>query len=411
MIGACAQRALAAVSAALLSVAAAAPGGDNRTTVTVRLTTPVSTSSAKPGDALQAVVTGLPDAGTIVPPGCVLEGRVAEAVTKVRDAGDRARLRLEFDAVRDRAGSRRPLRATVAGVDNARETVEEGAIVGLAPVHARPTGIEALLMLAARAHPMVLMASEAVRLGVKVVERPDIAYGPGVRLTLTVDTVPDPPPLDCDSPPARSRTLDAAETAWVQHLPTRTSAGTPAREADWINVVVLGSATDTAAAFGAAGWTSAERTSLRSDARTFLAVVGRTGYLRGPVALLTLDGVAPSMVFQRQTNTFAKRHHVRLWPAPGVANAWLAAATHDIGLEFSHRTRHYTHRIDGAIDDERSTVLVDLVDARVLRDYTFVERPAVPRTSSNATGDTVTTDGRVLVVTVTAGGGAAALPR
>lgn len=399
-----AVRTVAAGVALLAVTSAAARGSAAPALVTVRLTTPLSTDGSAAGDAVAAVVLGLPGADAAVPPGCLMQGRVVEAVNRAHEHGGRAVLRVTFDSVRDRAGTAHPLPATVTAVDNARETVDDsGAIVGLPPVHTRPTGLQALLMLAAHAHPMALAASEALRLGVKLVERPDIAYPAGVRLTLALGGAA--PMLNCDMPSAVERPLDDGATTWVRGLPRRAQAGTPPRDADWINVVVLGTAADTAAAFAAAGWTTATRTSVRADARTFLAVVERSGYQTGPVSLLSLDGAAPAMVFQRQTDTFAKRHHVRLWPVAGVANAWLAAATHDIGLEFSHRTRHYTHRIDGAIDDERSTVLVDLVDARAVRHFAFVDRPEVPRTSVNATGDAVTTDGRVLVVTLAGAAG------
>ena len=183
----------------------------------------------------------------------------------------------------------------------------------------------------------------------------------------------------------------------------RAKAGVPPRDADWINIVAIGSRALVEAGFTKSGWVTADKTSLRSDARTFLSVVEHEGYLTGPVSLLTLGGRAPAMVFQKQTDTFAKRHHIRLWPAPplvpGGPDAWVATATHDIGLEFSHRTKHYTHRIDGAIDDERERVLVDLIGVRALRQFSLVPRRGVPRQSTNATGDQVTTDGQVVVVT------------
>ena len=388
----------------LAGVVAAGQAANDSLAVTVRLTTAVSTASSQAGDPVSALVLGRAGVAAGLPPACVVTGHVTEAVNHERAYGGRAMLRLTFDGVRDATGATHPARLQVVAVDNAREEVNaDGDIVGLAPVHARPTGVEALVLLAAHAHPMALVASEAVRLGVKLVARPDIAYEPGVHLTLTVAPDPALGSLDCDGPGTVEMPADAATLAWVARLPTRAEAGMPPRDADWINVVVVGSRAVVDAGFAKAGWVTADRTSLRADARTFLSVVEHEGYLTGPVSLLTLGGRAPAMVFQNQTDTFAKRHHIRLWPAPplvpGGPEAWVAAATHDIGLEFSHRTRHYTHRIDGAIDDERERVLVDLVGARALRRFSLVPRPGVPRQSTNATGDRVTTDGRVVVVT------------
>jgi hypothetical protein len=192
-----------------------------------------------------------------------------------------------------------------------------------------------------------------------------------------------------------------ATKGWAARQPLRTQAGNPPREADWVNVSLVGGRTAIERAFTNAGWTTAERTSVRADVRVFLAVAEHEGYQRGPVSLLTLDGASPALVFQKQTNTFAKRHHVRLWPARGASpegEAWIGAATHDIGLEFSHTTKNYTHRIDGNVDDERRSLLTDLVTTGSALRFGFVARPDVPQNSLNATGDAVTTDGRLAIV-------------
>lgn len=372
--------------------------------VTVRLITPVSTTTARIGDAVSALVIGLPDAGAAIPPGCTVTGRVAAAGHRERGRDGRAVLRLQLDGVLDSAGVAHATRLRVTAVENARETVDDdGTIVGLAPVRARPRAIETILMLAAHAHPMVLAAAEAIRLGVKVTERQEIAFRPGVDLTLAVPPEANLGTLHCAGPSTTDTPPDAATVSWALALPLRTHAGTPPRDADWINLALVGSRDAIAAAFAQAGWLTADTLSVRADVRTFFAVVEREGYLTGPFSRLSLDGAAPAMTFQKQTNTFAQRHHVRIWPspvrAPGAREAWVAAATHDIGLAFSHETKHYTHRIDGAIDDERRSLLTDLVATGALAAYGFVARPAVPQQSTNATGDRLTTDGQLVVMT------------
>ena len=371
--------------------------------VTARLVTPVSTTTSRVGDAVRAVVVGLPGGHSPIPLGCMVTGRVTGAGHRERGRDGRAVLRLRFDGVLDAAGAAHPAGMQITAVDNARESIDDdGAIVGLAPVRARPRTIETILMLASHAHPMVLAAAEALRLGVKVAVRQEIAFQPGVDLTMAVPPDANLGTLICAGPATTDAPPDAVVAAWALTLPLRTQAGTPPRDADWINLAALGSRDDIAAAFAQAGWTTADNLSVRADVRTFFAVVEREGYLTGPFSRLSLDGAGPAMVFQKQTNTFAKRHHVRFWPAPGVApgaqEAWVAAATHDIGLEFSHETRHYTHRIDGAIDDERRALVTDLVATGALASYGFVARPAVPRQSTNATGDHVTTDGQLAVM-------------
>lgn len=398
---------LAIVAAALLCapgalrVLAAQPPA--AATVAARLETAVSSDTARAGDRVEAVALGLTGEAALVPPGCRLRGRVALAASRQHEPDRRAELALAFDRVADRTGREYPLALTVAGVDNAREEVTaDGRILGLPPVRVRPTTAQTLLMLAAYAHPFVLAAVEGARLGLRETRPAAVAYGAGVILFLRASaTARLPETLACAGPSAAAATPGPALAAWAAAEPRRAQAGSGEQAADWINLALIGNRAALDHAFAAAGWDTADRASARADVRTFLAVAEDHGYDHGPVSLLTLDGAAPAVVFQRQTNTFAKRHHVRVWPAAAASpdgTAWLGAATHDIGLEFSHTTKHYTHRIDGHLDDERHSLLVDLVMAGVVARYGFVPRPDVPAQSVNATGDAMATDGRLAVI-------------
>ena len=117
--------------------------------------------------------------------------------------------------------------------------------------------------------------------------------------------------------------------------PPRTMAGTPARPADVINLVINATDDELSAAFTAAGWNTAVALGLRADARTVLAVAEDRGYTLGPVSLQSWSGQPPDRVFQKQTNTFDRRHHVRIWRA---------AQTHErqarLGGQCDARHRH-----------------------------------------------------------------------
>ena len=71
--------------------------------VTVRLITPVSSTTAQIGDAVSALVIGLSDARAAIPPGCTVTGRVAAAGHRERGRDGRAVLRLQLDGVLDSA--------------------------------------------------------------------------------------------------------------------------------------------------------------------------------------------------------------------------------------------------------------------------------------------------------------------
>ncbi len=71
----------------------------------------------------------------------------------------------------------------------------------------------------------------------------------------------------------------------------------------------------------------------------------------------------PTWCFRKSLNTFAKRHHIRIWklkkPYKGQ-DVWIGAATHDIATENSRGYTKWTHRIDPHVDRERDWIQSDL---------------------------------------------------
>jgi len=107
------------------------------------------------------------------------------------------------------------------------------------------------------------------------------------------------------------------------------------------------------------------------------------------------------MVFQKQFNTFAKRHHLRIFHRPDKFqghDVWVCSATHDTGIEFSAENRTFIHKIDSKIDRERTKVVNDLLFTGLVKGQAFVERPKVPTNGENATGDKLETDGKMAVL-------------
>lgn len=78
----------------------------------------------------------------------------------------------------------------------------------------------------------------------------------------------------------------------------------------------------------------------------------------------------------------------------------MGAATHDIAVEHTKTMTKWTHRIDPYIDRERDWVESDLLFIGTGTGYVDVNRPAVPHTAENATGDNIVTDGIMSVVQV-----------
>jgi len=124
------------------------------------------------------------------------------------------------------------------------------------------------------------------------------------------------------------------------------------------------------------------------------------------VSQLVLDGRPPDLVFQKLTDTFAKRHHVRIWRAAAEWTghpAFVAAATHDVGIEFSSEERTFTHRTDPAIDEERDKIVDDLITANAVAALSLAPRPPVAGLTVTGGQVPVITDWRVAIVALRTG--------
>lgn len=371
------------------------------TALSVRLTTAIP-RQARPGLPVQAVLVAAVDrdGAVLLRAGGTLHGTVKASGRLPRER-HRSYLDLEFGDIVTPAGAVLPLRARVADVDNARESVDsEGRIIGLPWIPVRPTTVEALLLLAAHAHPVALVAFEAGKLAVRQAARVPVEYAAGTDMTLTLRE-----PLRVRAPPPETPRPDLSENAVLAalaaRLPARTEATRSRRPSDLTNILLVGTREEVAEAFVAAGWTEARPFGLKAAARSFVALAERHGYKPAPVSRQELGGAAPAAVFEKQNNTLAKRHHVRIWAVDEAFRGrpvWLGAATHDVGIVFDHKDRTFTHRIDARIDDERQKVMADVEFVGRVREAGLLERLHVPRRTQTATGDPVESDGRLGVL-------------
>jgi hypothetical protein len=187
----------------------------------------------------------------------------------------------------------------------------------------------------------------------------------------------------------------------VNRQPFQTRAQKPPKESDITTLMFIGSQEELQGAFAGAGWSQASKLGEKSKLETLRALAEDRGYSEAPVSILYLDGRPPDMVFEKTNNTFSKRHHLRIWLRPDPYRGqpvWVCAATHDTGIDFSAKDRTFIHRIDSQIDLERSKVVNDLVLTGKVQSLEMVDRPNVPRNGQNATGDNLTTDGKMAVL-------------
>jgi hypothetical protein len=163
----------------------------------------------------------------------------------------------------------------------------------------------------------------------------------------------------------------------------------------------LGTEQELRTAFETAGWSSAARLSTKSKLETARALIEDRGYKEGPMSVLLLENQPPDMALQKGNNTFAQRHHLRIFRRPGLFDGkpvWVCSSTHDTGIDFSERDHTFIHRVDSSIDKERAKVVEDLLFTGMIRSLALVDRPEIPTDATNATGDVLKTDGRMAVL-------------
>ena len=374
------------------------------TAIEIRLKTKVASNASKPKDPVEAVVIKPVMSGDqyLIPYGAVVRGQVGQA-QPAGAADQRAVLELRFDEL---AGAKVGIKLAtkVIEVDNARESVDEtGAIrgilasetlsarmdQGLNKLGEHASGLAGLLQLAKNA---VLKTADS-----------EIVYEPGVEMTIQLTAKA---PIEPDAVPGMRINIQPVSSeerllTVVNAQPFQTVAAKPPKESDMTNLMFIGSQEELEAAFAAAGWTSATAVTRNSSFETFRAVAEMRGYKEAPMSTLLLEGRPADFNFQKQNNTFAQRHHLRIWRRPVEwegRTVWVSSSTHDTGIDFSQENRTFIHKIEPKIDGERAKVVSDLIFTGKVVSVALVDRPGVPKESMNATGDKLLTDGRMAVL-------------
>jgi hypothetical protein len=375
------------------------------TELSIRLTDKVASEAQTQPAAIHAVVISpvILNGAVAISAGAQLTGAVKQAKAAIDK--EPAQLQLVFSSLAEGA-QRASISAVIISLENARETIDEkGLITGIAPggtVSARIdqgiSKLEANDKLAALAD---LIAGTKQVLKIQDAN-PNIDYDGGSEFTIRL------------SQPFEWRAGDHGPTSKLQAFPNqdalidlvnrqpfRTASENPPRPSDMTNIMFLATADELRAAFEKAGWSAPSRLNTQSKLETARALIEARGYKEGPMSLLLLDGQVPDMAYQKGNNTFAQRHHLRIFRRPGTFDGkpiWVCSSTHDIGIDFSERDRTFIHKIDSEIDKERAKVVNDLLFTGLIRSIALVDRPDIPQNATNATGDSMKTDGAMAVL-------------
>lgn len=200
------------------------------------------------------------------------------------------------------------------------------------------------------------------------------------------------------APAVTISTRSLAQTFTDQHLPTftETIAGTAEEP---INVVILAdNEQQLIETFAAANWYRADTVTGRTLREAAKAAWLNRPYNTAPVTPSFWNATVHDFAFEKPAaaETIRQRHHARFWQTNLVTAAgkhvYVGTASYDTQLKWL-----VTHRIEPAIDTERSLLVSDLVQSGAVAgrsQQTFVR----PTLGKNFAGDYFFTDGQVAIL-------------
>src|ERR1700739_3208865 len=184
-----------------------------------------------------------------------------------------------------------------------------------------------------------------------------------------------------------------------QLLPPRSLNG-EGREGDMLNLLFAAQENDLQEHFARAGWLKVEKSKPRV---IWHLLWQRKRYTKLPMGRLYVFGRAPdfSYALPEPESIVARRHHLRIWKTGGSEDGiplWVAAATHDVGIQLVKRRFRLLHRIDPNVDEERDFIAANLAVTQQLISQTYMNRAAPVFRAETATGQSYYSDSRMLLL-------------
>lgn len=374
------------------------------TVLYLHLQTAVSTKTSQPGQAITASLAREVDVqgGTAIPFGSALRGAI-EKCSQPAASDQRAELLLSFGQLTIPGEGNFPLKGLLSAVSNARESLlADGTITGVLESEAPASLLSGALQKLGQIDSSVSDEIQKQKIG-QVNSAIEFPVGTDIQFTLT-----EPLSLKRLVPSAGPAQLPAglhASVADVLANAPKRAASKDNHPGDPLNLVFIGTAQEIEQAFRQAGWTEPKKENQKSIWKTGLAVINDDGYDAAPVSDLYLFGRKEDLAFEKTLNTFNKRHHLRLWQtqtsAPDGRPIWLAAATHDVGIDIHPGV--ISHATDPNLDDERAQVGCDLFAGGAVQAAELIAPPHPLSSGMTATGGAWHTDGRLFVIDLKVG--------
>lgn len=363
-----------------------------------RMATASGSRISHPGDPVKATVIAPVFSGgeLMIPQGAMVSG-VVEKVDRLGFGLKHltAGIEYRFDAVQLPDGAAIPIEARAVRVETAKERVNpRGMIGGIYPTANISSTVGFYMLPLLCADPEFGVPVLGIKFLVARSPDPEIYFPAGTEmvLQLAADAYISHPGVPRDRIPPLSAEKIAEAQRILEQLPQQRTTSGHNHPSDLVNILFLGGQEPIDKAFHAAGWSGAQRGSMISLYRTYHSMVQRMGYRMAPMGNLTLNGVTADAEYQKNLDTFSKRHHLRLWKQNNQ-NVWLAAATEDIG--YTVRRMHITHATDPFIDNERAKVLNDLAFTGCVEAASLITRSS---SDADEQGRFAGTDGKVVAI-------------
>jgi hypothetical protein len=370
----------------------------------IRLQDPVASYSSKPGTRVRALLIQSPecDGWPVFPAGLEVDGEVVAA----RKVGlglihDTAFLEVQFNRIVSANGEILPIASEVVEIDNAREAVRRGVIRGIRATNTPQGRITSGLIHLPTYNPygdVTLMVYRALT----VLPEPEIYLPPGTDLRLQLNV-----PLYVGGQPEVPRVsfaMDEYERGEVEMMlkgkDARTMTG-KGKEADLVNMLLVGSGAELTQAFRASGWVESDKTSTKSVFRQMGAFLTYSNYPTAPISEQYLDGKGQNWAWQKSFNAYGKREHLRIWEQPERVQgqtAWLGAYTRETSAALSVKNKKFIHHIERNLDEGVNMLVRDLSLSGCVKAVHLLPRAELPQLMTNATGDEMRTDGMLTVV-------------
>ena len=191
----------------------------------------------------------------------------------------------------------------------------------------------------------------------------------------------------------------------IEELPCCATDVDAKNNADPLNVVIVGNATNLLNSLTKSGWSFTHRITLKSVTRLIGSTLQGEAYPVAPVSKLYLFNRDQDFAMQRARSSIAQRNHMRFWLAPFEhegRQVWIGQISRDIGIKLTPKSPTlFTHIIDPQVDLAREYLFHGLLAEGFVAKFGFVKgstKSTRSKPAYNLTDDIYFSDGMRLVI-------------